>query len=211
MRIGALAWEDPGDTVTLESPRGSWFGAKRPGPIIDLPFAFPFSGRTWTRAYVNVFGNISFTGPESQHWPQRGERNSEAMRSMAAAIDSRSAAGLEAMIAVLWAPYGRTAISLIPRRSEWLLPGGLFAQALVPGSTSRSARTCSKCDSTRRALSIWPTKRWRRETASSACSMASRRGAGQWTLSRTRSETSTTTLWTSPRSSSSTMAARCWQ
>ena len=112
VRIGALVWEDPGDTVTWEDRRDAMLGAKRPGPTVDLPFAFPYSGRTWTRVYANVYGNISFTGPESQHWPKRGK--SVAMRSMAATIDSRSAADLEAMIAVLWAPYGRTAIFIDP-------------------------------------------------------------------------------------------------
>ena len=34
------------------------------------------------------------------------------MRSVAAAIDSRSAAGMEAMIAALWAPYGDPTISV---------------------------------------------------------------------------------------------------
>ena len=112
VRVRALDWEDPGDIVAWEPSRGFWAPGRRPGPTVDLPFAFPFSGRRWTRAYVNVNGNISFVGPEIQHWPQRGR--SAAMRTMAATIDSRSAAGLETMIAALWAIYGSTAISIDP-------------------------------------------------------------------------------------------------
>ena len=72
------------------------------GGEVSLPFAFPFAGRTWTRVHANRSGNVSFMAPETTHWAQRDTWSSGTMRSLAAAVDSRSAAGLEAMIAVLW-------------------------------------------------------------------------------------------------------------
>ena len=71
--------------------------------MVDLPFSFPFAGRTWTRVYANVNGNISFQQSEQMQWPHRDPWPDATMRSVAAAIDSRSAAGLETMIAALWA------------------------------------------------------------------------------------------------------------
>ena len=79
---------------------------------ISLPFAFPFAGRTWTRVHANTNGNVSFTAPETTHWQQRDPWADGTMRSVAAAVDSRAAAGLEAMIAALWAVYGSTTISV---------------------------------------------------------------------------------------------------
>ena len=79
---------------------------------ISLPFAFPFAGRTWTRVHANTNGNVSFRAPETAHWQRRDPWADGTMRSVAAAVDSRAAAGLEAMIAVLWAVYGSTTISV---------------------------------------------------------------------------------------------------
>ena len=124
--VGGLTWEDPGGVPAraFSDP-----GRKRPSPfddrwrlrttsdvlpedsVVNLPFPFPFAGRTWTRVYANVNGNISFEQSEPMLWPHRNPWGGT-MRSVAAAIDSRSAAGLEAMIAVLWATYGDTTISV---------------------------------------------------------------------------------------------------
>ena len=104
VRVGALAWEDPLSTM-------SW-ATREPVPAVNLPFAFPFAGRSWTRVYANLHGNISFLQPESKQRPHRDPWSSGTMRSVAAAIDSRSVAGLEAVIAVLWAHYGDTTISV---------------------------------------------------------------------------------------------------
>ena len=79
---------------------------------VGLPFGFPFAGRTWTRVHANTNGNVSFTASERTLWEQRDPWADGAMRSVAAAVDSRSAAGLEAMIAVLWAIYGEAAVSV---------------------------------------------------------------------------------------------------
>ena len=79
---------------------------------ISLPFAFPFAGRTWTRVHANTNGNVSFAAPETAHWQRRDPWADGTMRSVAAAVDSRAAAGLEAMIAALWAVYGSTTISV---------------------------------------------------------------------------------------------------
>ena len=79
---------------------------------IGLPFDFPFAGRTWRRVHANTNGNVSFAAPERAHWEHRRAWAAGTMRNVAAAVDSRSAAGLEAMIAVLWAVYGETALSV---------------------------------------------------------------------------------------------------
>ena len=79
---------------------------------ISLPFVFPFAGRTWTRVHANRNGNVSFAVPETTHWEYRNPWSNGTMRTVAAAVDSRSAGGLEAMIAVLWALYEETAVSV---------------------------------------------------------------------------------------------------
>ena len=80
--------------------------------MVSLPFPFPFADRVWTRVYVNRKGNISFQRPEKSNWPDRDPWSDGAMRSVAAAVDSRSAAGLEAMIAVLWGLHDRPTITV---------------------------------------------------------------------------------------------------
>lgn len=94
--------------------RPNWIRRFGEGEVtgINLPFAFPFAGRTWTRVHANTNGNVSFAAPETTHWEQRDPWPDGSMRSVAAAVDSRSVVGLEAMIAVLWAIYGETAISV---------------------------------------------------------------------------------------------------
>ena len=79
---------------------------------IALPFTFPFAGRTWTHVHANTNGNVSFAAPEMTHWQQRDPWANGTMRSVAAAVDSRSATGFEAMVAVLWAVYDDAAISV---------------------------------------------------------------------------------------------------
>lgn len=75
---------------------------------ISLPFAFPFAGRIWTSIHANTNGNVSFAAPETTHWEHRSPFSRGTMRSVAAAVDVRSAGGMEAMIAVLWAIYEET-------------------------------------------------------------------------------------------------------
>ena len=104
--VGDLDWRDPGPGTATRFDH--WSGHL----AVDLPFPFPFAGRTWTRVYANVNGNISFQRPEQMNWPHRDPWADASMRSIAAAIDSRSAAELEAMIAVVWAFYGDTTISV---------------------------------------------------------------------------------------------------
>ena len=106
--IGNLDWHDPSSGAKTASRVRGWYGYL----TIDLPFPLPFAGRTWTRVYANANGNISFQRPERMNWPQRDPWADASMRSVAAAVDSRSAAELEAMIAVLWALYGDTTISV---------------------------------------------------------------------------------------------------
>jgi hypothetical protein len=72
---------------------------------VSLPFPFPFAGKAWNKIYVNNTGSISFDKPETESYPQRDPWPNAGIRSVAAAIDARSAAGLEQMIAVLWSVY----------------------------------------------------------------------------------------------------------
>jgi hypothetical protein len=69
---------------------------------VPIRFSFPFGDKKWNHLYVNANGNISFEQPESAYWPQRDPWADGGMCSVAAAIDSRSTAGLEKMIAVFW-------------------------------------------------------------------------------------------------------------
>ena len=130
VRIGPLTWVGTSAAtgrsfdlreLPVEPQRGFHHHASRPDSVaalseaytpIDLPFEFPFAGRGWTRVYANTNGNVSFAVPEAKHWEERDPWSSGTMRSVAAAVDSRSAAGLEAMIAVLWALYGEAAVSV---------------------------------------------------------------------------------------------------
>ena len=108
--VGDLTWEDPGRAPggAMSQVVGRWDEQL----AVDLPFPFSFAGRTWRRVYANWTGNVSFQRPERQNWPDRDPWSNGTMRSVAAAIDSRSAAGMEAMIAALWAPYGDPTISV---------------------------------------------------------------------------------------------------
>lgn len=80
-----------------------------PWPIlgwsVDLPFRFPFGGANWDKVYVNYLGNLSFGAPENASWPARNAWPDGTIRSIAANMDARSAAGLEHVIAVLWNYY----------------------------------------------------------------------------------------------------------
>jgi len=80
--------------------------------LVDLPFSFSFARATWNRVYANANGHLSFQRPEYENWPERAPWADGTMRSLAAAIDSRSAAGLEAKIAALWAVYGDMTLSV---------------------------------------------------------------------------------------------------
>jgi hypothetical protein len=102
--------------TTLPAARGGMFGGH--GWRVELPFAFPFAGKAWRALYVNNNGNISFEKSEAEYLRERSPWSDGGMRSMAAAIDSRSAAGQEQMIAALWAVYDlrRTRVSI--RKAE---------------------------------------------------------------------------------------------
>ena len=106
VRTGELTWFET--TTVPKQTLNHW----KQSTEISLPFAFPFAGQTWTRVHANRNGNVSFAAPETTHWKQRSSWSNGTMRAVAAAVDSRSAAGLEAMIAVLWALYRDTAVSV---------------------------------------------------------------------------------------------------
>ena len=106
--VDGLSWEQPG----LAASTHQLLGADHQFEVVDLPFPFPFAGGTWNSVYANANGHISFQRPELENWPQRDPWADGTMRSLAAAIDSRSAAGLEAKIAALWAIYGDMTLSV---------------------------------------------------------------------------------------------------
>ena len=96
--VGGLSWDTPGSS-------GKVLGYHGEHVTINLPFPFSFAGQTWTRMYANASGNISFHRSERDNWPERDPWADGTVREMAAAIDARSAAELELMIAALWALY----------------------------------------------------------------------------------------------------------
>ena len=105
---GSLGWEEPGPATATYRLNGE--GLEH--VAVDLPFSFSFGHRTWVRVYANANGNISFQRPERENWPQRDPWSDATMRSVAAAIDARAAAGLETMIAVLWGINGEIMLSV---------------------------------------------------------------------------------------------------
>ena len=106
--VDDLNWEQPGPAALAHQLRGD----HRQFAVVDLPFSFSFAGATWNRVYANANGHLSFQRPEYENWPERFPWADGTMRSLAAAIDSRSAAGLEAKIAALWAIYGDLTLSV---------------------------------------------------------------------------------------------------
>ncbi len=106
--VDRLSWEQPEMAAFTHQLSGTAHGFT----VVDLPFSFSFAGSTWNRLYANANGHISFQRPEQENWPERVPWADGTMRSLAAAIDSRSAAGLEAQIAALWAVYGNTTLSI---------------------------------------------------------------------------------------------------
>ena len=108
VEVGRLLWDAPGSGGAGTRSRE----LRDDGAAVNLPFSFPFGDRVWNRVYVNRNGNISFQRPEKGNWPHRDPWAAGGMRSVAAAIDSRSAVGMEAMIAVFWAIHDAPTISV---------------------------------------------------------------------------------------------------
>ena len=106
--VDGLNWQQSGPAASTHQLHG----ALHQFAAVDLPFSFPFAGGTWNRVYANANGHLSFQRPEQENWPERDPWADGTMRSVASAVDSRSAAGLEAKIAALWAIYGDTTLSV---------------------------------------------------------------------------------------------------
>ena len=111
VRTGSLTWVETNASTgpVFDLSTGSHLGRSAE---VSLPFDFPFAGRMWTRVHANTNGNVSFAAPETTHMEQRDIWSDGRMRSVAAAVDSRSATGFEAMLAVLWAIYGEAVVSV---------------------------------------------------------------------------------------------------
>ena len=97
VRTGSLTWAETGaETGTVfDLSDGSYRGRSAE---VGLPFGFPFAGRTWRSVHANTNGNVSFAAPEATHMEHRRLFSSGTMRSVAAAVDSRSAAGFETAV-----------------------------------------------------------------------------------------------------------------
>ena len=104
--VGGLEWDAP----PVEAGTGEELRYHGDYVTIDLPFPFPFAGQNWTRVYANASGNISFHRPERENWPDRSPWSAGTVRDVAAAVDSRSVASFELMIAALWALYEDIAV-----------------------------------------------------------------------------------------------------
>ena len=86
----------------LGDSQGPWYGKWW---RVSLPFEFQFGGSSWQGIYVNMNGNITFEKPECDYLAERDSWPDGTMSSVAAAMDSRSAAGLEKTVAVFWGPF----------------------------------------------------------------------------------------------------------
>ena len=164
--VDGPSWEQPGPAASTHQLDGARLGFR----VVDLPFPFPFAGSMWNRVYANANGHISFQRPERENWPQRAPWPDGTIRSVAAAIDSRSAAGLEAKIAALWAIYGDMTLSVDSTPAGRCSVGRRPVRCLPIGFTGHSAPTCSRRGFTRPEGLNSPTGRWRNGTASWVCS-----------------------------------------
>ncbi len=73
---------------------------------ITLGFDFPFAGRRWTEAYVNLTGSITFGAPDGE-FPYRATWPDGTMRGRAAMAELAAVRGESFMIAPLWGVYDR--------------------------------------------------------------------------------------------------------
>jgi hypothetical protein len=92
----------PGRAVEVRDSGGLGARGKRAAfGRVALPFAFPFAGRRWTQAYVNLTGCITFGAPDGE-FPYRVTWPEGTMRSRAAMAELDAARGETYMIAPLW-------------------------------------------------------------------------------------------------------------
>ena len=97
-------------------------------------------------------GDISFQRSGRQNWRDRDPWSNGTMRSVAAAVDSRSAAGMEAMIAALWALYGDPTISVDATPARVVISWRAVRFNTTGGRVYPAWReTCSRRGSTRPA------------------------------------------------------------
>ena len=108
VEVGGPSWEDPGRGPAVATHRLNGLESV----TVELRFPFSYAGQTWTRLFANANGHLSFQRPEHENWQERDNWSDATMRSQAAAVDSRAAAGAEAMIAALWQTHGDTALSV---------------------------------------------------------------------------------------------------
>jgi hypothetical protein len=112
------------------------------GWSVAIPFAFPFGGKKYDHLFVNMDGNITFDQPESVYWAERNPWADGGMVSVGAALDGRSAAGLETMIAAFWGPYQNPSMSQISARIfndclavTWNMTRAAWGQAVLGVNT----------------------------------------------------------------------------
>ena len=79
---------------------------------VPLGFPFPFASRLWTDLYANLNGSLTFGQAEAGSWAARDPWADGTMRSIASAIDARTAVGIERMIAALWCTWSSAASAI---------------------------------------------------------------------------------------------------
>lgn len=95
-----LAWESGGTELEEGAAARSLYAASWKQ---DLEFAFPYAGRTYRTAYINLNGTISFDAPESEQMPGRRDPWPDGtVRRTAGTLDARSLTRQEILIAGLW-------------------------------------------------------------------------------------------------------------
>lgn len=95
--------------------------SRNQGHRIPLPFSFPFGGRNWSEAYINVNGAIAFGEPTVTNNPQPDSWPDGTMRSMASLFDVRAITGKRWTIVPFWGRNSSEATHIFTRSS-----GGTF-------------------------------------------------------------------------------------
>lgn len=114
---------EPGLSSRVLGPQGRITAPYSASWPSELPFPFPFGGKTYRSIFVNLNGNVSFDAPETANLPNgRNPWPDGTVRRMATSFDGRTLGDLERVINVFWNLYSTASIV----KTE-VLPGDRFA------------------------------------------------------------------------------------
>jgi hypothetical protein len=117
------SFQEPGPSARVLGPQGRLTASYSTSWPSDLPFAFPFGGKTYQSLFVNLNGNVSFDRPETVSLPTgRNPWPDGTVRRMGTSFDSRTLGDQERVINVFWNLYSTASVV----KTE-LLPGDRFA------------------------------------------------------------------------------------